>query len=85
VVLQLVCKGQAAEVEHMLSQAPSFNEYPGFTDARTYKFQMFRRDLGELREEKVCSPLAIAASIGDPNLVQVLFDHLNEQDIEFGL
>ena len=46
---------------------------------------MFRKDLGELREEKTCSPLAIAVSIGDENLVQVLLGYLRDLDIEEGL
>ncbi len=46
---------------------------------------MFKRDLGELREEKVCSPLAIAVSVGEPKLVEVLLTGLNELEIEVGL
>lgn len=46
---------------------------------------MFNRNLGELREEKVCSPLAIAVSIGDPQLVVTLLTHLHDVDVEMGL
>ena len=46
---------------------------------------MFKRDIVELREEKVCSPLAIAVSTGAIKLVEVLLSHLNEVDIEQGL
>jgi len=46
---------------------------------------MFKRDVGELREEKVCSPLAIAVSIGEPRLVEVLLTSLNELEIDVGL
>lgn len=85
IVMQLICKGQPEEVEHMLMQAPSYGQHPGFTDARTYKFSMFRRDVGELREDKVCSPLAIAVSVGDANLVEVILGYLRDLDIEEGL
>ena len=66
IVLQQICLGQTESVERMLSNAPSFSEWPGFTDARLYKFSMFRKDLIEVKEDKVCSPLAIAVCIGDP-------------------
>ena len=46
---------------------------------------MFKRDVGELRQEKVCSPVAIAVSTGDPKMVDILLTHLNEVDIESGL
>ena len=69
VLMQLICKAKTEEVEHMLMQAPAYTKFPGFTDARGYKFSMFNREVGELKEEKVCSPLTIAVSVGDPNLV----------------
>ena len=46
---------------------------------------MFKRDLGELREEKVCSPLAIAVCIGDAKLVDAILCYMSEVEIEFGL
>ena len=46
---------------------------------------MFKRDLGELREEKVCSPLAIAVCIGEPKLVDTILSHMHEVEMEFGL
>lgn len=85
IVLQQLCLGQTESVERMLGNAPAFSQSPGFTDARQYKFSMFRRDLGELREEKVCSPLAIAVCIGEPKLVDVVLTHMNEVELEFGL
>lgn len=69
----------------MLASAPSFAEHPGFTDAAHYKFSMFKRDINELREEKVCSPLAIAVNSGEPRLVDVIIGGLHGVDIEFGL
>ena len=69
----------------MLQNAPSHSEQPGFLDARNYKFSMFKRDVSEVREEKVCSPLAIAINGGDPRMVEVLLQHLVDIDIEFGL
>ena len=84
-MLQQVCLGQTESVERMLGSAPAFSEQPGFTDARQYKFTMFKRDIGELREEKVCSPLAIAVCIGEPRLVDAILSHMSEVEIEFGL
>ena len=69
----------------MLANAPAYSDNPGFTDARLYKFTMFKRDLGELKEDKVCSPLAIAVCIGDPQLVDVVLTHMNEIEVDFGL
>ena len=83
--MQLICKGQTEEIETLLSSAPSFAENPGFTDAVHYKFQMFQRNINELSEEKVCSPLAIAVNIGEPRLVDVIISGLHGVDVEFGL
>ena len=66
----------------MLGNAPAYSEQPGFTDARHYKFTMFKRDLEELREEKVCSPLAIAVCIGEPRLVEVILGQMNDVDVD---
>ena len=83
--MQHICHCQTDAVERLLGSAPSYAEWPGFTDARSYKFNMFKRDVGELREEKVCSPLAIAVSTGEARMVETLLTHLNEIDIELGL
>ena len=83
--MQLICKGQTEEIESLLASAPSFSEHPGFTDAAHYKFSMFKRDINELREEKVCSPLAIAVNSGEPRLVEVIISGLHGIEIEFGL
>ena len=85
VVMQLLCRGKTDEVERMLLNAPPFNEEPGFTDAAKYKFSMFNRKIQELRETKICSPLAIAVNSGDINLVEIVLTHLHGVEIEFGL
>lgn len=45
---------------------------------------MFKKDLGELREEKMCSPLAIAVCTGDARLVATLLTQLNDVEVDFG-
>lgn len=46
---------------------------------------MFKKDVRELREEKVCSPLAIAVNTGSPLLVEALFSGLHGIEVDFGL
>ena len=46
---------------------------------------MFKKDVGELKEEKICSPLAIAVCVGDLKLVELLLVYLSHVEIEFGL
>ena len=46
---------------------------------------MFKKDIGELKEEKTCSPLAIAVCVGDLKLVELLLTYLSHVDLEFGL
>lgn len=83
--MQLVCKGEADSIETILLSAPPFTEHPGFTDAPKYKFSMFKKDMRELKEEKVCSPLAIAVNTGSPQMVESLFNGLHGIEVDFGL
>ena len=69
----------------MLLSAPPFTAHPGFTDAQHYKFTMFKRNVVELKEEKVCSPLAIAVNTGSPLMVEALFGGLHGIEVDFGL
>ena len=64
---------------------PAFKEHPEFTDYRTYKFSMFKKDIGEFMESKVCSPLAIAVCSGDLKLVELILAHMSNIELEFGL
>ena len=46
---------------------------------------MFKKDLEELKEEKTCSPLAIAVCVGDLKLVELLLVYLSHVELEYGL
>ena len=46
---------------------------------------MFKKDIGEFMESKVCSPLAIAVCSGDLKLVELILAHMNNIELEFGL
>ena len=85
VLMQLICKGETVELENLLRTAPAFKEYPEFTDYKTFKFSMFKKDVGEFMESKVCSPLAIAVCSGDLKMIELIFAYMTNVDIEFGL
>ena len=46
---------------------------------------MFKKDIIEQKEEKTCSPLAIAVCVGDLKLVELLLVYLSHVEIEYGL
>ena len=46
---------------------------------------MFKKDIIEQKEEKTCSPLAIAVCVGDLKLVELLLVYLSHVDVEYGL
>ena len=83
--MQLICKGETQEMENLLRTAPVFKENPEFTDYKTYKFSMFKKDIGEFMESKVCSPLAIAVCSGDLKMVELILAYMTNVDMEFGL
>jgi len=76
ILLQLICKGATADVEELLQSAPPFHEYPQFTDARVYKFNMFKADIHYLRETKTCSLVSIAVNVGELRLLEVILAYM---------
>lgn len=46
---------------------------------------MFNANVGEFKEDKVASPLAIAVNVGDMRIVDALLNHMSDLNIEFGL
>ena len=74
--MQLTCKGATDDVEELLANAPPFHEFPAFTDARVFKFSMFRADADKFKEEKTCSPVAIATSVGELRMLDVLLAYM---------
>lgn len=83
--MQLICKGQTDDVEELLKNAPAFVDQPQFTDARVYRFSMFSKEIDLKREDRSCSPLAIAVNVGDIRLVELLLTYLSHVQVENGL
>jgi hypothetical protein len=46
---------------------------------------MFNANVGEFKEDKVCSPLAIAVNVGEMRIVDALLNHMKNLNVEFGL
>ena len=83
--MQLICKGACDDVEELLVNAPPYHEFPSFTDARVFKFSMFNAEANKFKEEKTCSPVAIASCVGDLRMLDVILAYMQNVEIEYGL
>jgi len=81
----LITEGAVEDVLSLLKNAPTQESNPEFTDAKNFKFSMFNANVGEFKEDKVASPLAIAVNVGDMRIVDALLNHMSDLNIEFGL
>jgi hypothetical protein len=80
-----VTEGATDDVISLLESAPKENVNEEFTDATNFKFSMFNQNVSEFKEDKVCSPLAIAVNVGDMKIVDALLNYMRGFNIEFGL